>query len=533
MASKFVPLDEAAEQLGISPDKLVEMRSNGEIHGYRDGGSWKFKAEEIERVAAELGTPQSSGSVDDSLSDLFGSDSIELGETDPAGSSVLISSESELPLDRPSSTVIGQSGSAELGADSDLRLIPDEDSGDVSLVPSESRSNTELGDLPGPNDEASSALLSGDDLASDGDLLVAEDDVDSDELNLSVDDALASDDGLSDIEAGSDGLALAASDAGPGPDSSGIRSGDLDLQLSDDSSGIDDLGTDKLTLSEGTGGLSTGSDALELSSGSGSGDLELISGSESGELELSLGSGTGDLEEISGSEDLELGGDELALEEDDDLVLGGSDLAMTGDSGINLGSPTDSGLSLEEEPLEVASSASALELPEDDDEIIALDDDLGSEEATQLKQDEEFLLSPVDEMAGDEFDESDSGSQVIALEDSQAFDTEGATMVQSEEAALVAEDDGVVGFEEAQPAGAGAGMDPAMSPQPAGQMMMAAEPRQAPYSIWNVLGLLGCVMMLSVTGVIMVDVLTNMWVWDSGSTSTSLTDAVVSMLGMK
>ena len=519
MASKFVPLEQAAEQLGISPEKLVEMRSNGDIHGYRDGGSWKFKAEEIERVAAELGT---SASADDSLDDLLADDSIELSETEPGGSSVLVSNEGDPDDDRPSSTVIGQSGSADLGADSDLRLIPDEESGDVSLVSSDDQS--------------------GDGLAPDSDMLVADNkqgslSEGSEDLSLSVDDALASDDGLGDLEASSADLTLTQSDAGTdsgvaGTGSSGLGSDDLDLQLSDDSSGLDDLGSDKLSLSGGTGGLSAGSDDLQLSSGSGSGDLELISGSESGELDLSLGSGTGELDDVAGSDDLELGGDELALDDDDDLVLGGSDLALTGDSGINLGSPTDSGLSLEEEPLEVASSASALELPEDDDEIIALDDDLGSEEATQLKQDEEFLLSPVDEMAGDEFDESDSGSQVIALEDSQAFDTDGATMVQSEEPALLAEDGGMVeGFGEAQPTGAG--MDPSMSPQPAGQMMLAAEPPQSPYSIWNVIGLMMCLMMLSVTGVIMIDVVTNMWVWNNGSTSTSLTDAVVSMMGMK
>ena len=33
---------------------LVEMRSRGDIFGYRDGASWKFKPEEIERVASEL-----------------------------------------------------------------------------------------------------------------------------------------------------------------------------------------------------------------------------------------------------------------------------------------------------------------------------------------------------------------------------------------------------------------------------------------------------------------------------------------------
>ena len=52
--ANYVSLDEAAKILGIPPDELVEMRSRGEIFGYRDGSSWKFKTEEIERVQSEL-----------------------------------------------------------------------------------------------------------------------------------------------------------------------------------------------------------------------------------------------------------------------------------------------------------------------------------------------------------------------------------------------------------------------------------------------------------------------------------------------
>ena len=54
MATRFFELNDAAKMLGLTPDQLVELRSNGTIHGYRDGASWKFKAEEIERVAKEL-----------------------------------------------------------------------------------------------------------------------------------------------------------------------------------------------------------------------------------------------------------------------------------------------------------------------------------------------------------------------------------------------------------------------------------------------------------------------------------------------
>ena len=59
--AKFVELNEAAQMLGMTPEQLVEMRSSGDIHGYRDGASWKFKIEEVERVLAQtLTSPRQS-----------------------------------------------------------------------------------------------------------------------------------------------------------------------------------------------------------------------------------------------------------------------------------------------------------------------------------------------------------------------------------------------------------------------------------------------------------------------------------------
>ena len=54
MSAQFITLEEAAKKLGVHTDELVEMRSRGDIFGYRDGASWKFKPEEIERVASEM-----------------------------------------------------------------------------------------------------------------------------------------------------------------------------------------------------------------------------------------------------------------------------------------------------------------------------------------------------------------------------------------------------------------------------------------------------------------------------------------------
>ena len=51
MARKFIDLDEAAKMLGIAPDTLNEMRERQKIYGYRDGASWKFKAEDVQPAA--------------------------------------------------------------------------------------------------------------------------------------------------------------------------------------------------------------------------------------------------------------------------------------------------------------------------------------------------------------------------------------------------------------------------------------------------------------------------------------------------
>src|SRR5689334_16235282 len=77
--AKFVDLKEAAGILGVSTDELTEMRSRGDIFGYRDGSSWKFKIEEVERVQQERGASGSGlgsgiiGSSEEDFDELLGS----------------------------------------------------------------------------------------------------------------------------------------------------------------------------------------------------------------------------------------------------------------------------------------------------------------------------------------------------------------------------------------------------------------------------------------------------------------------------
>jgi len=136
--------------------------------------------------------------------------------------------------------------------------------------------------------------------------------------------------------------------------------------------------------------------------------------------------------------------------------------------------------------------------------------------------DEDFQLAP---SAALQEDEEDSGSQVIALEDSSAFGVplegglEGAEAVLGEEAQA----DEITGALEDQEA--------APVTQPTVQLAAAQD---LPYSIWNVLSLLAIVVVLSVTGMLMTDLVRNMWTWDETFTaSTPIMDVMVRMFGLQ
>lgn len=431
MATRFVELNEAAKMLGLTQEQLVEMRSSGDIHGYRDGASWKFKIEEIERVAKERGGAASGGTIP------FDSE-LTLPTGDDEGSVLVSEHELGQGADVGSSTVIGR---PDAGADSDLTLSAATGS-DLVLPPTSAETD----------------------------------------LQLTV-----------GAPAGSD-VSLV-----PG------------VGMDNDVSLVPDPGSDR-------GGKSSGMSLQSASSG-GTGRLEAGSG------DMSLGS---DIEVTLDSE--------LALSDDDEMVLGGSgvgsDISLgTADSGINLGSPsdsglsleadsginlqtpTDSGLSLEDEPLDmVGSHVSSLELPEDEVNVQIAEERVP---AGSMKKDEEFLLSPSQDMFGDE---ADSGSQVIALEESGAFEDAGGFPTGD---ALLTDP------------GAGAGLDGlggAMPmPRPMGGYMMSA-PAEAPYSIWNVMGLLIILLLLSVSGVMLSDVVQNMWGWPEGrNASTAISDGLTSM----
>ncbi|MEC9001975.1 MAG: helix-turn-helix domain-containing protein [Planctomycetota bacterium] len=407
MADNFHTLDEAAKLLNVTPEQLGEMRDNGEIRGFRDGSTWKFKTSEVQKL------------IDQSSA---GSDSSDLGFEDEGDDEV---------------TMLGESPDLAAMLDS----IDDDD---------DSESSAELG--------AAASLL--------------------------VNDSSSSASVIGDSESDSQ---------------------ESDLQLADDSSASAD---DAHVLDDSE---------LLLQQEGGTGEIEI------NQQEDDFAFDSSELDDSSA--DMDLSDDDFALS-DDDLVLsnsdsaGNSDITLgSGDSGINLTSPSDSGISLDEEPMELAGgSSSALGLPEEDSGLSLGDDLSDSEDFADLQKDDEFLLSPSDEGFGDS---SDSGSQVIALSDSQAFDEDAATMIADRmfeedplDAGMLLEEENPMDAGEAM--GLGDEMDPTLAATAVGFQQEVLAPIQAveaPYSVWNLMGLSCVLILLVLTGISMTDVVRSMWSW--------------------
>lgn len=211
-------------------------------------------------------------------------------------------------------------------------------------------------------------------------------------------------------------------------------------------------------------------------------------------------------------------GSSLQLDDDDELVLDGghgSDITMSAaDSGIMLVDPADSGLSLDSPMTLGGGRGDELMIGEDD--MITLEEQVDVEGATQLRTSEDFALTPT--MGGD--DDSDSGSQVIALDSED--DMSGAGMFGgASNDSLLSED---AGFGSPMDAGMGVGL--AGSPV---AMQVAAYP-EAPYSMWNVIGLVCCTLLLMTGGIMVYDLSMQIWSWNKPMNyNSSIMDSLLGM----
>ena len=68
MAGRFLSLEEAARQLGVSVDEVNRLVDRKKLFPMRDGATIKFKSDDIERAAADLADGGSPSAVSDDLS---------------------------------------------------------------------------------------------------------------------------------------------------------------------------------------------------------------------------------------------------------------------------------------------------------------------------------------------------------------------------------------------------------------------------------------------------------------------------------
>lgn len=353
-----------------------------------------------------------------------------------------------------------------------------------------------------------------------------------------------------------------------------IADSNADIPL-DDIDGAIDLGSGSdINLSPSESHVLSGSDAEPGQSPSDTG--KMIAGDD--DLILAEDDLFGDDDEIGlqdDSDEIALDSDsELSSDFDDDSSLmledDSSEISLdAADSGVNL-SPTDSGLSLDEEPLELggsdidalelpedsdinlidpsesdSSSGLSLELPEESDLNLELpeESDLGVaagsgfdielpegslDDLGAVQADNDFMLTPLEAEAEDE----SSGSQVIALEDSEIYADESSEIVsdssQMDGALEVAPQAAAPVFEQ-DPYATDTTITPGAVPAAAAAPSMIIE-QQIP--VWMVAIQAICLMLLLVCGIVAVDLARNMFEFDSeAKLSSSITSQLLDMTG--
>jgi excisionase family DNA binding protein len=377
MAKKYLSLEEAASQLGISADQLKRFREQGDIRGFADRGSWKFREQDIEEFLRTrqtdsspdfpIITGESSSSVlqEPDFEDLSSSDSdvrLFFDESmfeDDSDAKELANSGSDVQLSGDSGPGL-ESGPEEVlefsGWDGDAK-ISDSDS-DVKLVGAGTEAEIDLASTGSLND-------------SDSDVLLA----DESELNFSDSD---SDVRLSEEVVDNTGeMTFIGSDSDSdvklmGGDDFLVEDSDSDVKLS---AGLDRTDSD-IRLADSPS--STNNRTILLPPIPDDSDLKLIP-SGSGIRTQGIGSGIGlDADESGISLEMDSG---ISLEADDSgisLESFDSGAKLGDDSGISLES-FDSGVDLSDDSgISLDAGDSGISLEYDDDSGISMQpDDMG------------------------------------------------------------------------------------------------------------------------------------------------------------
>lgn len=414
MAKKYLSLEEAARHVGISVEQLKQLRERGEIRGFSDGGTWKFKTDDVEELVRSR-TPDSNPDVplltDEALdqdSSIIGMEEEDLVSEQPT----VIRGNSALDEDDDDSFLVG------MASDSDVQLIPNElltDDGATDMMVSlgDSDSDVRLIDsspLTDPGSDSEVKLVGGSDSdvqivgGSDSDVRFMEDDSDSDvklvpDVRTEHDMAALEEDSDSDVTlvpATGSGVSLDMHDT----DASVFEDDESGISLGDGSS-ITLAAESGLSLEKIDSDLELKQKAAKKSEKPEENELDIATDDDSG---ISLEG----FDDDSGT----------SLSEDDFIGL-------ADDSGIEL-SPADSGIALES----LADSGIALDSGNVNDRTMPMiakssrgaDEDDTAMEMPTLEEDSEYELSMDGATSGD-------AANIIMFDEEEDFDDRQATVV--------------------------------------------------------------------------------------------------------
>ncbi len=174
--AQFYTLEEAARVLGMGPEDLKTKAQHREVRAFMDGGTWQFRVADIDELARRRGLgsdPELSLSdLDLEVPDASGSGEIDLSEFQMGAAKADLGGKSDSlaasgsdddhdvqfddlslppgPLSSSSSTIIGMKpGGGKKASDSDVRLVPDQpgkgrSDSDVRLAPSDASSDSDV-----------------------------------------------------------------------------------------------------------------------------------------------------------------------------------------------------------------------------------------------------------------------------------------------------------------------------------------------------------------------------------------------------
>jgi hypothetical protein len=284
MSKKYLSLDEAASMLGMPREELTRLREKGELRGFADRGTWKFKVEDIENLARSrqadsdpevpmiLDESESGDAivVEDDATDFFAQQS-DAPEDSSMDRDLLSNSDSDvrLILDDELADAVKEDMAE---SDSDVKLIGDADSdSDVKIADDATVREMPMPVLEDSDSDVKLAMPADQPIAldrSDSDVQLLPDNSDLGQASDSDVAILRSDSGVSlDFGDAARQESVLPDDIDLGPTSSGILSGGSGVGLRPNDSGIalsddDDEGITLAPASSGPGsGITLGEDS--------------------------------------------------------------------------------------------------------------------------------------------------------------------------------------------------------------------------------------------------------------------------------